>query len=142
MFAGTDLNEGQAFKFDLCLYLNDDLKASKNAKVDILVDNLTVEQCSDVIVSITHLVPDFKTVLRYDDLSIKPIGMDLEKRVRYQTPLFYLKKELIKSGNFSDEALGRTIDDLLHKKRQATLGTLHNKNKKQNEALEKTQLVI
>jgi hypothetical protein len=83
LFAGTDLNEGQAFKLDLNLTLNDDPKASKVCDVDILVDNLTVEQCSDVIVSITHLVPDFKTVLRYDDLFIKPPEKNLEKRVRY-----------------------------------------------------------
>jgi hypothetical protein len=83
LFAGSDLNEGQAFKLDLALYVNDDLNASKFAKVEIVVDNLTVEQCSDVIVSLTHLVPDFKTVLRYDDLFFKPIGKDLEKRVRF-----------------------------------------------------------
>ena len=47
---------------------NDDPKKSKSLNMDIKVDNLTVELCSDVIVTLTNLVPDFKTVLRFDCL--------------------------------------------------------------------------
>ena len=51
-----------------------------------------MEQCSDVIVSFSNLVPDFKTVLRFDDIYNKPLKLDLEKRVKYQAPLYYIKK--------------------------------------------------
>ena len=72
MFAGSDLNQGSAFTLDMTFQSPDDPKVSKNAAVEIKVDNLTVEQCSDVIVSLTRLVPDFKTLMRYEDLHNKP----------------------------------------------------------------------
>jgi hypothetical protein len=71
---------------------NDDPKKSKSLNMDIKVDNLTVELCSDVIVTLTNLVPDFKTVLRFDDLFIKPSKLDLQKRMKYYAPLLYLRK--------------------------------------------------
>jgi hypothetical protein len=45
--------------------------------LDIQIENFTIEQCSDVIVNITNMVPDFKTVLRFDDLYNKPDKVDL-----------------------------------------------------------------
>lgn len=36
-----------------------------------------MEQCSDVIVSLTKLVPDFKTLMRYEDLHEKPDDVNL-----------------------------------------------------------------
>lgn len=98
------------------MIINDDPKVSKTVNVDIIVDNLTVEQCSDVIVSLTHVVPDFKTVLRYDDLYSKPSSMNLEKRVKFQTPIFYLKKEIVRK-RYSEEALDKFIEECLDKKR-------------------------
>ena len=72
LFAGSDLNQGSAFTLDMTFQSPADPKVSKNAAVEIKVDNLTVEQCSDVIVSLTRLVPDFKTLMRYEDLHNKP----------------------------------------------------------------------
>ena len=83
LFAGTDLVAGQAFKFELTLCKPDDPLEPNCVQITIKVDNLTIEQCSDVIVSFSNLVPDFKTVLRYDDLYGKPSNVDLEKKVRY-----------------------------------------------------------
>jgi hypothetical protein len=70
----------------------DDPKDNSTVTVAIKVDNLTMEQCSDVIVSFSNLVPDFKTVLRFDDIFNKPSKLDLEKRIKYQAPLYYIKK--------------------------------------------------
>ena len=92
LFAGTDLIRDQAFKFELSLTKPDDPAHSNTVTIQIKVDNLTLEQCSDVIVSFSNLVPDFKTVLRFDDLFNKPSRMDLEKKVRYQAPLYYIRK--------------------------------------------------
>jgi hypothetical protein len=43
LFAGSDLNQGSAFTLDMTIHSPDDPKVSKNAAVDIKVDNLTVE---------------------------------------------------------------------------------------------------
>lgn len=83
LFAGNDLNRGAAFNVDLAFSKDDDPKIAGFAKVDITVDNLTMEQCSDVIVSLTKLVPDYRVVFRYDDLFAKPGNVNLEKKVRY-----------------------------------------------------------
>lgn len=83
LFAGNNVQQGQGFSMELHLHSHDDPKAPKAAQVFIKIENLTVEQCSDVIVSLTHYVPDFKTVLRFDDLSNKPEKIDLEKVVKF-----------------------------------------------------------
>mmetsp|Transcript_8327 Transcript_8327/g.13925 ORF Transcript_8327/g.13925 Transcript_8327/m.13925 type:complete len:349 (-) Transcript_8327:1193-2239(-) len=91
LFAGSDLQHNSAFALELSFKMPDNPKKSKTAMVDIKIDNLTVEQCSDVIVSLTKIVPDFKTVLRYDDLFNKPASVNLEKKIRYQSALYYLR---------------------------------------------------
>jgi hypothetical protein len=53
LFAGTDLNQGNAFGLDMVVQSPDDPKMTKHASVEITVDDLTVEQCSDVIISLT-----------------------------------------------------------------------------------------
>jgi hypothetical protein len=83
LFAGKDLNQGSAFSLDLTFTKSDDPKASQFIKVDINVDYLTMEQCSDVIVSLTNIVPDFRIVFRYDDIFPKPESVNIEKKVRY-----------------------------------------------------------
>ena len=83
LFSGSDVEQGNAFFMDVAFQQPDDPNQRKFVKVDIKVDNLIVEQCSDVIVSLTGLVPDFKTVLRYDDLHPKPDRLDLQKKFRY-----------------------------------------------------------
>lgn len=91
LFAGTDIQKGAAFSVQASLQQSDDPKTPKGMQMNVKFDNLTCEQCSDVIVSITQLVPDFRTVLRFSDLHAKPTKMDLQKRVRYQAALFYLR---------------------------------------------------
>ena len=51
--------------------------------VGINIDNLTVEQCSDVIVALTQIIPDYRAILRYDDLFNKPDKMNLERMVSF-----------------------------------------------------------
>ena len=60
--------------------------------LEIKVENFTIEQCSDVIVNITNMVPDYKTVLRFDDLFYKNEKIDLQKKMKYYAPLLYLRK--------------------------------------------------
>ena len=59
MFAGNDMKKSSAFSLDLKLWKYDNPDAPKKADVNIKVENLIVEQCSDVIVSLTQIVPDF-----------------------------------------------------------------------------------
>ena len=82
MFAGQDLNNGKAFALEVNFNQADSPDIPKTLSVDIKVDNLTVEQCSDVIVSMANLIPDYRTVLRYGDLYKKPGNLDIQKRLR------------------------------------------------------------
>ena len=91
LFAGSDLNQGSAFSLDMTFQAPDDPLGTKNAFVEIKVDNLIIEQCSDVLISLTRLVPDFKTIMRYEDLYVKPDHLDLQKKIRFQAPLYYLR---------------------------------------------------
>lgn len=36
-----------------------------------------IEESSDIIISLTQMIPDFKTVLRFEDLSPKPPKLNL-----------------------------------------------------------------
>lgn len=101
----------------------DDPKVTKNAAVEIKVDNLTIEQCSDVIVSLTRLVPDFKTLMRYEDLHSKPDDFDLQKRVRLQAPLYYLRNQIVKSG-YTVPAVKAYCQHLVEVKKKEHLGVL------------------
>jgi len=127
LFAGQDLNEGRAFNLDLTQTQNDDPNISKNISVDITIDNSTVEQCSDVIVSLTKIVPDYAIYFRYDDLFPKPAGMDLERRVRLQAPLFYLRNQVVKHSPYSDQAVSKFIDLLVEEKLKKALGGFNQK---------------
>lgn len=102
---------------------HDDPNISKNAAVEIKVDNLTVEQCSDVIVSLTNLVPDFKTLMRYEDLHSKPDEFDIQKRIRLQAPLYYLRNQIVKSG-FTIPGVKAYRQHLIDLKRKEHLGVL------------------
>ena len=82
MFAGQDLNNGQAFSVLINFTSPDSPEKTKHLQVDIKIDNLTVEQCSDVIVSMTNLIPDYRPVLRYGDLKPKPKWLDIQRVLR------------------------------------------------------------
>lgn len=75
---------------------------NKNVTVTLKVDNLTVEQCSDVLVSMANLIPDYRTILRYDDIHQKPSKVNLETRVRMLAPIYYLRNQIVKSKFTSD----------------------------------------
>ena len=117
LFAGSDLNNGCAFSLDLQFANPDDPKQRKNCSVAIKVDDLTVEQCSDVLVSLTKLIPDFKTPLRFDDLKIKPGKLDLEKKIRHYAPLYYLRSQIVKSGPYTEKAVKNYMIHLFDQKR-------------------------
>lgn len=74
----------------------DNPKKCNAVSCDMIIDNFLTEQCSDVLLSITHLVPDFRTVLRFGDLRIKPVNFNLERYVRSRAPLMYIRREIIK----------------------------------------------
>lgn len=147
MFAGSDLNQGSAFSLDLTFQAPDDPLGTKNAFVEIKVDNLIVEQCSDVLISLTRLVPDFKTIMRYEDLFAKPDNLDLQKKVRFQAPLYYLRNQLIKTP-FTVAAVKKYHQHLIDLKRKEKLGVLDGQNstltkeQEEMEALEKMQYKI
>ena len=57
------------------------------------MDNVTFEICSEVIISMSQIVPDFGIVFRFDDLYAKPADMDLAKRIAHQATLYFVMKE-------------------------------------------------
>ena len=69
------------------LQQSDNPKQPKGLQINFKFDNLTCEQCSDVIVSITQIVPDFRTVLRFSDLHMKPLNMDIYRKGKTRTRL-------------------------------------------------------
>ena len=89
------------------------------------------------------MVPDYKTVLRFDDLFYKNEKVDLQKKMKYCAPLLYLRKQIVKN-KFTNRGVENFIEKLLDQKRQATLGTLNEdkQNKKSENALEEHQLII
>jgi len=62
------------------------------------------------------MVPDFKTVLRFDDLYNKPDKVDLQKKFKYYAPLFYLRKQILKS-KFTNRGIDNLMEKLLDQKR-------------------------
>ena len=77
------------------------------------------------------MVPDFKTVLRFDDLYAKPSNLNLERYVRHKTPLMYLRRELIKLP-FTDLQVEGAQSKLIDQKTK-TLGNLKRKDTKKTE---------
>ena len=122
LFAGQDLNTGSAFSLDLTLTKNDAPRQNLFVNVDIHIDNLTCEQCSDVIVSLTKIVPDFRIMFMYDDLFVKPKNLDIDKKVRYQAVLYYLRNQIIKHRPFKDSAVLTYQNELLAEKNRKAIG--------------------
>ena len=89
---------------------------------------MTLEQCSDVIVSITQIIPDFKTVLRFNDLHLKPDEIDLQKRVRYHAALYHLRNKIVKNQNYDDAKIKKYMKKLFDKRREEKLGKLDKQN--------------
>ena len=48
------------------------------------------------------MIPDFKTVLRFDDLYPKPASLNLERYIKNRAPLLYLKNEIIRHNKYTD----------------------------------------
>lgn len=96
LFAGTDVDNGSALSIDADVIKFDNPKKSTVVNCDITIDNFMLEQCSDVILSLTHLVPDFKTVLRFGDLKPKPSNVNLERYICHWAPIMYLRRNLIR----------------------------------------------
>jgi hypothetical protein len=138
LFAGSD-NRSGAFSLTLNLQVPDDPLESKFVETEIRVENLLIEQCSDIVVSLIQIIPDFKTVLRYDDLHPKSAKLDLEKMIKRQTPLFYLRKEIIRS-KYSDTALNAYITKLMLEKKAAA--EAKDKRSKEREEVEKKEKML
>jgi hypothetical protein len=58
------------------------------------------------------MVPDYKTVLRFDDLFYKNEKVDLQKKMKYYAPLLYLRKQIVKS-KFTNRGVENFIEKLL-----------------------------
>ena len=69
------------------------------------------------MVSLTKLIPDFKTPLRFDDIKIKPAKLNLEKKIRHYAPLYYLRKQIVKSGPYTEKAIKNYMIILFDQKR-------------------------
>ena len=102
LFAGTDVDKGAAFSVSTQVLKFDDPNMPVNLNCNIKVDNFMIEECSDAIFSLTQMIPDFKTVLRFDDLYPKPASLNLERYIKNRAPLLYLKNEIIRHGKYTD----------------------------------------
>lgn len=70
------------------------------------------------------MVPDFRTVLRFSDLHVKPINMDLQKRVRYQATLWHLRNKIVVHSNYNHDMIKRYMKRLFDERRKEKLGNL------------------
>ena len=71
LFGGQDFDTGSAFSMDIGIHVFDDPLKPKNIHCDITIDNFLVEMNTDVVYSLIQIIPDYKTVLRFGDLSPK-----------------------------------------------------------------------
>ena len=91
------------------------------------------------------MIPDFKPVLRYDDLSGKPKNFDIQKILKRQAPLYYLKTQLIRDQNYSDAAIMNCYsylkDEIKHKKMEKILSEepVVDKKKQQEEEMKEQE---
>ena len=74
--------------------------------------------------SITQIVPDFRTVLRFNDLHVKPGKLDIEKKVRYKAPLYYLREEIILHNEYTEFKVKKYMKYLFDERRKEKLGYL------------------
>lgn len=80
----------------------DDPKQQKQTHVDVNIESLIVELCPDIIISLTHLIPEYGTVAWYGDLYWNPYAQkymkaktSLHRKLRFYSALFYLQHQLI-----------------------------------------------
>lgn len=90
---GDDDLTGNAFSLVLSMNIFDEPAVQKRMEVRIKMANLIVETCPEVLKSITQLIPEFKAMFRFKDLSTNkkntarmlelftPIYMIFEKRL-------------------------------------------------------------
>lgn len=77
----------------------DDPDTASKVQAKVSVNTLIVEHCSDVILNLTRLVPDYGNLARYDDLFTNPFRLkntcSLYRKIKLWVPLFYVKEKLI-----------------------------------------------
>lgn len=61
------------------------------------------------------MIPDFKTVLRFEDLAPKPAKLNLERYVRNRAPIMYLRRQFCRHP-YTDAQIEKQIEKELEKK--------------------------
>ena len=105
----------------------DDPKQQKQAHVDVTVESLIVELCPDIIISLTHLIPEYGSVAWYGDLYSNPYAQkymkaktSLHRKLKFYSAIYYLnhsmitkvtEKELGKVHHFQDRLFHDIINE-------------------------------
>lgn len=87
----------------------DDQDIRCKADVDIKLNQLVIEQCQDILLSLVKVVPDFRIISTLEDLYTNKLHSpsynqpSLYRLLKQQTPFYYIKKRLIKKSGIADQ---------------------------------------
>ena len=111
---GEDDGNSNFFTFSTSINAFDDPKVRQKAEIDITIKNMFVELCSEMLSNITHLIPEFKALHRYKDLT--PSRANLERSIELWTPIYLLKKALLtKTDEIPEEYILKEFGKLKQK---------------------------
>ena len=64
-------------------------------------------------------------MLRFNDLHVKPGKLDLEKKIRYKAPIYYIREEIILNKEYTEFKVKKYMKYLFDERRKEKLGKLH-----------------
>jgi len=67
----------------------DDPQVRKKAEIGFTLSHILVELCSEALASLTQLIPEFKALFRYEDLT--PAHPKLDRRIELWTNIYLMK---------------------------------------------------
>ena len=85
---GDDDHQGNAFSLVMSFNVFDEPSKTKKIEVKAKLANIIVEMCPEVLKSITQLIPEFKAMFRFKDLS--PNKKDSARLIELMAPLHAL----------------------------------------------------
>lgn len=93
LLGGDDDINTNAVSLSLTHNVFDEPRHTQRLDVQIKISTALVEICSELILSMSSLLPEFKSLFRYDDLY--PCRSNLHRYIELKTPLYMIKQQII-----------------------------------------------
>ena len=77
------------------------------------------------------MVPDFRTVLRFNDLHLKPSKLNIQKRVSYHASLYHLRNQVVVHDKYDEFMIKQYMKKLYGIRRDDKLQKLKTQLEKQ-----------